>query len=97
MVGRETRASRVELADRCARDLERVAPARSRMRAEFVRRAIRRAIDLALDRATGEAYLLHPLAGDWAASDLAGWDGDNRLASLSKTARPRKTRSTSAA
>jgi len=45
----------VELDDRCARDLERVAPAKKRMRAEFVRLAVRRAIDLALDRATEAA------------------------------------------
>ena len=51
----------IDLDDRCARDLERVAPATRRLRAEFVRLAIRRAIDLALDRTTEEAYRAKPL------------------------------------
>ena len=52
----------VELDDRCARDLERVAPTKKRLRAEFVRQAVRRAIDLALDRSTEEAYRQKPLS-----------------------------------
>jgi hypothetical protein len=70
----------VELDDRCARDLERVAPARNRKRAEFVRLAIRRAIDLALDRATEQAYRTQPLTDEPSATDLAGWDARNGLA-----------------
>ncbi len=70
----------VELDDRCARDLERVAPAKKRMRAEFVRLAIRRAIDLALDRTTARAYFAQPLAAELAAPDLVGWDEHNDLA-----------------
>ncbi len=70
----------VELDDRCARDLERVAPAKKRMRAEFVRLAIRRAIDLALERSTARAYLAQPLRSAPASSDLLGWDPDNKLA-----------------
>ena len=49
----------VELDDRCARDLERVAPVKERMRAEFIRLAVRRAVDLALDRATAEIGRAH--------------------------------------
>jgi predicted transcriptional regulator len=69
----------VEIDDRCARDLERVAPARERKRAEFVRLALRRAIDLALDRATAEAYLAKPFADDLLPEDLLGWDEHNDL------------------
>ena len=70
----------VALDDRCAHDLERVAPAKKRMRAEFVRLAIRRAIDLALDRATEAAYRTRPLADDMTRADLLGWDEHNALA-----------------
>jgi len=69
----------IEIDDQCARDLERVAPARERKRAEFVRLALRRAIDLALDRATAEAYLAKPLVDDLLPEDLVGWDEHNAL------------------
>jgi predicted transcriptional regulator len=85
----------VELDARCARDLERVAPAKDRKRSEFVRLAIRRAIDLALDVETAEAYAAAPLGGATAA-DLAGWDPDNALAMPAK-ARARKARGKRAA
>lgn len=71
----------VELDDRSARDLERVAPARERKRAEFIRLAIRRALDLTLDRKTREAYRRDPPSGELTASDLEGWDERNALAS----------------
>jgi hypothetical protein len=86
----------VELDDRCARDLERVAPAKKRMRAEFVRLAIRHAIDLALDRATKEAYRTSPLPDEVTPADLLGWDEHNALArsgSGPTRARGRKGRS----
>lgn len=70
----------VDLDDRCARDLERVAPAKKRMRAEFVRLAIRHAIDLALDRATAAAYRRWPLPSEVTPADLLGWDEHNALA-----------------
>ena len=70
----------IELDDRCARDLERVAPVKKRLRAEFVRQAIRKAIDVALDRSTEEAYRRRPLSRGTAKSDLLGWDDDNALA-----------------
>jgi predicted transcriptional regulator len=70
----------VEIDDRSARDLERVAPARERKRAEFIRLAIRRAIDAALDRATRDAYRREPVSGDVVANDLEGWDDRNGLA-----------------
>lgn len=71
----------IELDDIVARDLERVAPARDRRRAEFVRLAIRRAIDLALDRLTEQAYRERPLADEEVTpADLVGWDDRNALA-----------------
>jgi hypothetical protein len=86
----------IQLDERCARDLERVAPAKNRKRAEFVRFAIRRAIDLALDRATEQAYLKLPLAGELTPADLAGWDDHNGLARPPKKAGRRKGRTKSA-
>ena len=80
----------IEIDDRCARDLARVAPAKKRVRAEFIRLAIRRAIDLALDRSTEAAYRARPLAGEMTLADRVGWDADNefaRPATLPKKAR----------
>jgi predicted transcriptional regulator len=50
----------VEIDDQTALELERVAPARSRMRSEFIRRAIRRALWDEEERATRDAYLQQP-------------------------------------
>ena len=75
----------IELDDRSVRDLERVAPVKKRMRAEFVRLAIRHALDIALDRATERAYRAMPLCGDVLAVDLLGWDDRNELALLARS------------
>jgi hypothetical protein len=83
----------LELDDACARDLERVAPAGRRVRAEFIRLALRRAIDLALDRATEHAYRHSPLPSGFSPADLTGWDQQNRLAKPAKgSGRPRRVR-----
>jgi predicted transcriptional regulator len=87
----------IELDDRCARDLERVAPAKDRKRAEFIRLALRRAIDLALDRATRDAYLARPLDEPAASADLEGWDAGNALARPAQRLQSAKRRPTSAA
>jgi hypothetical protein len=50
----------VELDDDVAARLERVAPARSRRRSEFIRNAIRRALWELEEQATAEAYRQHP-------------------------------------
>jgi len=50
----------IELEDEVAEKLERVAPARSRRRSEFVRNAIRRALWELEERATAEAYERKP-------------------------------------
>ena len=80
----------IEIDDRCAKDLERVAPVKKRMRAEFIRLAIRRAIDLALDRTTEAAYRAQPLDAELTEADLAGWDAHNALATRTQT--PRRAR-----
>jgi ribosomal protein S9 len=79
----------IEIDERSARDLQRVAPAGKRVRAEFIRLALRRAIDIALDRSTESAYRERPLAGEFTSADLVGWDSENKLA---KPAAPRKAR-----
>jgi predicted transcriptional regulator len=71
----------IEIDDRCARELEHVAPAKKRMRAEFIRLAIRHAVDAAMDRATADAYRVQPLEGGTTDDDLGGWDVHNALAS----------------
>ena len=70
----------IELDERSVRDLERVAPVKERKRTEFIRLAIRTALDRALDRSTAEVYRSRPLDGELSASDLTGWDTDNELA-----------------
>ena len=76
----------VEIDDRCARDLERMAPAKDRQRSEFVRLAIRSAVDRS-DRHTEEAYRAQPLPEGWTASDTQDWDPANALATRRHTAR----------
>jgi predicted transcriptional regulator len=78
----------IKLDDRSARDLERVAPAAQRRRAEFIRLAIRRAIDLALDRETRAAYAIEPFGSEVTAADLEGWDPANALALPARATRP---------
>lgn len=50
----------VEIDDQTAAELERVAPARSRQRSEFIRRALRRALWEEEERRTRDAYLREP-------------------------------------
>jgi hypothetical protein len=70
----------IEIDDRCASDLARVAPTKKRVRAEFIRLALRQAIDVALDRNTEVAYRARPLTGGVSPADLVGWDKENELA-----------------
>lgn len=82
----------VELDDRAARDLERVAPAKNRVRAEFIRRAIRHAIDLTLDLRTEEAYRANPFSEDVTVADLTGWDEQNELVQTAVRRRRKKAK-----
>jgi metal-responsive CopG/Arc/MetJ family transcriptional regulator len=50
----------VEIDDQTAAELERVAPARSRKRSEFIRHALRRALWDEEERKTRDAYLSTP-------------------------------------
>lgn len=50
----------VELDEALARELERVAPARSRRRSSFVRAALRRALDELVEARMAEAYKAQP-------------------------------------
>lgn len=82
----------VQIDDQCARDLERVAPTKERARAEFIRRAIRSAIDLELDRKTEQAYRAAPLEAEITGGDLSGWDEQNRLRRPAQKVRPTRQR-----
>jgi len=64
----------VEVDDELAGRLERVAPARSRRRSEFVRAAILKALWEAEEQATAEAYARLPDSPD-AAFDPTVWEG----------------------
>ena len=63
----------VEVDDNLARRLEMVAPARSRRRSEFVRRAIMAAIWKIEERDTAEAYRCQPDSPD-VVLDATVWD-----------------------
>jgi predicted transcriptional regulator len=63
----------IEVDDELAGRLERVAPARSRRRSEFVRAAILKALWEAEEQATAEAYARLPDSPD-AAFDPAVWE-----------------------
>lgn len=55
--------------------------------------AIRRAIDLALDRSTEEAYRARPMPAGTGEGDFVGWDEHNGLARKLATARVKHKRS----
>ena len=67
----------VELDDETAEKLERVAPARSRKRSQFIRSAIRRALWELEERATAEAYRSQPDSPADAYVDASVWDRDD--------------------
>ena len=52
----------VQLDDRLAKELDRVVPAKSRKRSEFIRRAVRKALMEVDDRRTAEKYRKAPQA-----------------------------------
>lgn len=64
----------VELDERTASELERVAPAKSRKRSEFVRQALRRALWDQQERATREAYLQTPDRESGSYLDASTWE-----------------------
>jgi predicted transcriptional regulator len=54
----------VEIDDATAARLDRIAPSRARKRSEFVRAALREALDRALEAETAAAYRRQPDAGE---------------------------------
>ncbi len=68
----------IEIDERLAERLDRVAPSRSRKRSEFVRAAIQRALWDAEEKATEEAYARHPDSAADAYLDEAAWEIPSR-------------------
>lgn len=64
----------VELDEATARELERVAPSRARKRSDFVRRALRQALDAEAERRTAEAYRRQPDDGQPEWLDPDAWE-----------------------
>jgi Arc/MetJ-type ribon-helix-helix transcriptional regulator len=64
----------VEIDDQTAAELERVAPARSRQRSEFIRRALRRALWDEEERRTREAYVRSPDSESEPYFEPAAWE-----------------------
>jgi predicted transcriptional regulator len=55
-----TRQIIVEIDEGTAQELERIAPSRARKRSEFVRRALRQALDAEVERRMADAYRRQP-------------------------------------
>jgi predicted transcriptional regulator len=68
----------VEIDDQTAAELERVAPARSRQRSEFIRRALRRALWDEEERRTRDAYLNAPDKKAEVYVDAGAWDAPTK-------------------
>ena len=68
----------IEINEDLAKELERVAPARSRRRSEFIRAAIRRALRELQERETVEAYARQPDSARDAYLDATVWETSPR-------------------
>jgi predicted transcriptional regulator len=83
----------LEIDDRLAERLESLAPARSRKRSEFLRRAIQEAIWALEEAATREAYLRQPDAGESRGLDPRAWSpGGWEPSSRPRSKGPRRKR-----
>jgi hypothetical protein len=69
-----TRQIIVELDEGTARELEGVAPSRARKRSDFVRRAIRQALDAEVERRMSEAYRRQPDNAEPDVIDPQAWE-----------------------
>ena len=69
----------VEIDDATAARLERIAPARARQRSEFIREALRTALDRAMEAHTASAYRRQPDAAE-EYFDPAEWEPQRRRA-----------------
>jgi Arc/MetJ-type ribon-helix-helix transcriptional regulator len=73
-----TRQIIVELDEGTALELERVAPSRARKRSEFVRRALRQALDAEAERRMADAYRQQPDDAEPESIDPAAWEPRKR-------------------
>jgi Arc/MetJ-type ribon-helix-helix transcriptional regulator len=69
-----TRQIIVELDEGTAQELERVAPSRARKRSEFVRRALRQALDAEAERRMADAYRQQPDDAEPESIDPLAWE-----------------------
>jgi predicted transcriptional regulator len=69
-----TRQIIVELDEGTARELERIAPSRARKRSEFVRRALRQALDAEAERRMADAYRRQPDDAEPERVDPEAWE-----------------------
>jgi Arc/MetJ-type ribon-helix-helix transcriptional regulator len=69
-----TRQIIVEVDEGTAQELERIAPSRARKRSEFVRRALRQALDAEVERRMADAYQRQPDNAEPEVIDPNNWD-----------------------
>lgn len=69
-----TRQIIVEVDEGTAQELERVAPSRARKRSEFVRRALRQALDAETERRMADAYRRQPDDAEPELVDPEAWE-----------------------
>jgi len=67
----------VEVDEGTAQELERVAPSRARKRSEFVRRALRQALDAEAERRMADAYRRQPDDAEPELVDPDAWEPPN--------------------
>ena len=80
-----TRQIIVEVDEGTAQELERIAPSRARKRSEFVRRALRQALDAEVERRMADAYRRQPDNAEPEVIDPGAWESR-------KPATPRRRR-----
>lgn len=64
----------VEVDEGTAQELERIAPSRARKRSEFVRRALRQALDAEVERRMADAYRRQPDNAEPEVIDPEAWE-----------------------
>jgi predicted transcriptional regulator len=69
-----TRQIIVEVDEGTAQELERIAPSRARKRSEFVRRALRQALDAEAERRMADAYRRQPDDAEPELVDPEAWE-----------------------
>lgn len=82
-----TRQIIVEVDEGTAQELERIAPSRARKRSEFVRRALRQALDAEAERRMADAYRRQPDDAEPERVDPEAWEPQRPA-----TRRPRRHR-----